>query len=363
MKETYKCIGCGIELQTEDENKLGYIKKEILDKYLLNNDNPTNKEILCQRCFKIKHYNDYSNYVISYKELTKIINKINKENNLVIYIIDVLNLDFSYLNKFINKDIVIILNKRDLLPKSINDNKLINYLKKEIKKQNTNNNKILEIIVNSNKKLDISKEILDKLLLKYKKYKNIYITGLANSGKSSLINNLISILYNKRNTITTSKISGTTIDLIKIPLNNYRFLIDTPGYLSKNNFVKYLNFKEQLKSIPDKTIKPKIYQLETSQSLIIDNFLILNYLEGTIKSFTLYFNNNLNIQRSKLENLSKHINFDNYQKFKKNIIELKEDKKYNIILNSLGIISFEGKGKIEILTFEEMEILINEPFI
>ena len=37
-----KCIGCGIPLQTENENDLGYTPK-------LEND-------LCARCFKLKHY-------------------------------------------------------------------------------------------------------------------------------------------------------------------------------------------------------------------------------------------------------------------------------------------------------------------
>ena len=43
-----KCHGCGISLQTEDETKMGYVPQE------------KKNEGLCQRCFKIRHYNQMS---------------------------------------------------------------------------------------------------------------------------------------------------------------------------------------------------------------------------------------------------------------------------------------------------------------
>ena len=44
-----KCIGCGSILQDTDKNKDGYV----LD---INNK-------LCQRCFRIRYYNEYKNIV------------------------------------------------------------------------------------------------------------------------------------------------------------------------------------------------------------------------------------------------------------------------------------------------------------
>ena len=40
-----KCIGCGVLLQNEDSNALGYTRN-ILNKF-------------CERCFRINNYNDY----------------------------------------------------------------------------------------------------------------------------------------------------------------------------------------------------------------------------------------------------------------------------------------------------------------
>ena len=42
-----KCQGCGYTLQSDDSSKLGYVPKT-------KNKNPK----LCERCFKIIHYND-----------------------------------------------------------------------------------------------------------------------------------------------------------------------------------------------------------------------------------------------------------------------------------------------------------------
>jgi len=44
-----KCPGCGVELQTTDPNKIGYIPESSL----LERSDP-----ICQRCYRIKHYSD-----------------------------------------------------------------------------------------------------------------------------------------------------------------------------------------------------------------------------------------------------------------------------------------------------------------
>ena len=43
---TSKCVGCGVELQIQDQNQLGYANS--LD------------SLYCKRCYRIKHYGDYS---------------------------------------------------------------------------------------------------------------------------------------------------------------------------------------------------------------------------------------------------------------------------------------------------------------
>ncbi|MEC2490825.1 ribosome biogenesis GTPase YqeH, partial [Bacillus cereus] len=48
MTETIKCIGCGVEIQTENKNEVGYAPASSLEK----------EQVICQRCFRLKHYNE-----------------------------------------------------------------------------------------------------------------------------------------------------------------------------------------------------------------------------------------------------------------------------------------------------------------
>ena len=57
-----KCQGCGYTLQSDDSSKLGYVPKT-------KNKNPK----LCERCFKIIHYNDAKIVTLPIEENKEII--------------------------------------------------------------------------------------------------------------------------------------------------------------------------------------------------------------------------------------------------------------------------------------------------
>ena len=112
---TKKCTGCGSTIQDTDANKLGYVED-------INNN-------LCTRCFKLKYYGEYQSVNLNNDDYEKIISTI-PDNSLVVYITSLLNINLDYINNF--KNVLIVLTKKDLLPKSIKDYKLINYIKEHI---------------------------------------------------------------------------------------------------------------------------------------------------------------------------------------------------------------------------------------
>ena len=73
-----KCQGCGYTLQSDDSSKLGYVPKT-------KNKNPK----LCERCFKIIHYNDAKIVTLPIEE-NKILNIVNKSDNHSLFLIDFL---------------------------------------------------------------------------------------------------------------------------------------------------------------------------------------------------------------------------------------------------------------------------------
>ena len=51
MTEAIHCIGCGAIIQTENPHELGYTPKQLSKRN-------GNREVYCQRCFRLRHYND-----------------------------------------------------------------------------------------------------------------------------------------------------------------------------------------------------------------------------------------------------------------------------------------------------------------
>ena len=113
------CIGCGAELQTKDKTLEGYVKEENLDKKL------------CERCFRIRNYGDYKRVSKTNVDFKKILDDINNTNDLVVLVVDLfmVNKDFEEITKNINNDILLVLTKRDILPKVVNDQKFLDYAK------------------------------------------------------------------------------------------------------------------------------------------------------------------------------------------------------------------------------------------
>lgn len=325
------CPGCGSIIQSDDKEKSGYVKKE-----LLNEEN-----IVCERCFKLKNYKkDIKKEKI---DTNKIFKKINK-NDLVIYITDVLNINYNNMEN----PTIIILSKRDLLPKSVSDNKVISYLENSIDCIN-----VIDIITLSSIK-NYNMDRIYKLIMKYKKSKNVYIVGGANAGKSTFINRFIKNYSHRDLELTVSDIPGTTLDLISININDELTLIDTPGLISNNNVQNYFNVNELKKYIPHKEIKPIVYQLNEKQTLMIDEIIRIDYEEGEKNSFTIYMSNTLNIHRSKIDT---HIKL---KEEKKHIYGI-EDK--DIVIEGLGWIKIKKKAKISIYTKYDIKIDIREPLI
>ena len=117
------CIGCGVKVQTEDPKGLGYAPKSALEK----------ENIICQRCFKLKHYNEVQDVSLTDDDFLKILNKVGETDSLIVKIVDIFDFNGSWLpglHRFVGgNDVLLIGNKVDLLPKSVKHNKLINWMK------------------------------------------------------------------------------------------------------------------------------------------------------------------------------------------------------------------------------------------
>ena len=101
---------------------------------------------------------------------------------------------------------------------------------------------------------------------------------MTNSGKSTLINKLIKNYSNEDIEVTTSMYPSTTLNKIEIKLNELK-IVDTPGLISSGSILNSLDLKNIKKITPKKEIKPRSYQLKGTGSLLIENYIRIDYKE------------------------------------------------------------------------------------
>lgn len=316
-----KCLGCGVVLQNKDKSSLGY------------NSNNGN---YCERCFRIKNYNEYQIVEKSTEEFYQIIDKINNENDLVLLVVDVMSIgeELKKLCSRLKNKPLIVVSKRDIFSYKINDAKICNLVDLPY----------LDIITVSSTK-NYNMDLLMEKIYKYKKSSNVYVVGLTNSGKSTLINKIIYNYTDLDLNITTSMLPSTTLDTIEIDVKEDLTLIDTPGIVDNGNICNYLSVDILKKLLIKKEIKPITYQVKCRQFILIEDFLKIECLVSC--DITLYFSNKLKIER---------IFKDKELDLKKKEFEL--TKKCDLVINGLGYIAVNSATKINIYTFDNVEVYV-----
>ncbi len=333
-----KCSGCGVTLQIDKPELEGYVEPNMYD-----------KSNICRRCFRLKFYGDYVFINKNNNDYEGILNKISDTNDLVIYTVDIFNIsdELIYVDKLLNNPIILVLTKRDLLPKSVKDDKIIKYLK-------SYNLDVLDIIsVSSNTNYNLDK--LHKMILKYKKSDNVYIVGNTNAGKSSLINKMVKNYSSNKVSITTSMLPTTTLDLMEIKLNDKLTIIDTPGLIEDGNISGIYDFMTLKRVIPKKEVRPRTYQIDVNRSLVIDDLVQINYVEGKRNSFTLYASNELNVENTSVSIFSKVL------KSKKYSFEVSKDE--DIVISGFGWIKVVDEGKIDVIVNEKVKVFKRKSII
>ena len=335
--ETLKtCMGCGVVLQDQNVLQEGYTTS-------LEND-------ICQRCFRMKNYGEYQMIAKSNDEYLEILKSVGETKDLVLYITDLLNLEknIEQIRTIIPNKMILVLNKKDVLPKSVKENKLISYLEEK----NVHFEEVIVISANKNYNIDY--------LLKRIKYhqtsKKVYVVGHTNAGKSSLINKLIQNYSDNVQELTMSPLPSTTLNTVTIEINDYLTLIDTPGLVENGSILNHIDPSMVKKISPKKEIKPKTFQLKPNQSIIIEDFVRIDYVEGERNSFTLFVSNDLKVKR--LLNAS---NKDDLKDLNKITYAVKYDE--DLVITGLGFIKIVNKGLIDVYIDKNVDTFMRKSLI
>ena len=145
------------------------------------------------------------------------------------------------------------------------------------------------IVISANKNYNI--DYLLKRIKYYQTSRNVYVVGHTNAGKSSLINKLIKNYSDREQELTMSPLPSTTLNTVNIEINDYLTIIDTPGLDDSGSITNHVDQAMVKKLSCKKEIKPRTYQLRKNQSIIIEDMVRIDYVEGERNSFTLFASN------------------------------------------------------------------------
>lgn len=283
-----RCKGCGIALQQEDATKLGYT--------------PKGDATYCQRCFRITHYDDVNISMKTGIDPDLVLRRIAELDALILWVVDLFDFEANLIagihRHLPNKDLIMIAGKRDLLPDTLGNEKLGQFL---LQRCADNGIRLRGLVVcgdlhkhpyaDDKASLNEVRNAIDR----YRKGRDAVIMGMANAGKSTLLNAL-----SGNQALTTSRYPGTTLDLVAIDMGEYT-LYDTPGLTRYDSYLTLADDALLKTMIPKQRLKPRGYQLYEDQSLAVGGLVRLDLIGGTKVSCVAYFAEGLKLHRGKQE--------------------------------------------------------------
>ena len=368
MEELF-CIGCGAAIQTTDKEQAGFTPSSALEKGL------ETGQVYCQRCFRLRHYNEISDVNISDDDFIKLLHEVGESDALVVNVIDIFDFNGSVipgLSRFVSgNDVLLVGNKKDILPKSVKDGKVTQWLTERAHEVGL---RPVDVVLTSAQNKQAIKELMEKIESD-RKGRDVYVVGVTNVGKSTLINAIIQEITGDKDIITTSRFPGTTLDKIEIPLDDGSYLFDTPGIIHRHQMAHYLTAKNLKYISPKKEIKPKTYQLNPGQTLFLAGLGRFDFISGERQGFTAFFENTLDLHRTKLAGADgfyqKHAGtllvpptsqeLADFPKLIRHEFSIKE--KTDVVFSGLGWIRVNEKAKIAAWAPKGVDVVIRKAII
>lgn len=363
------CIGCGAPIQTKYKDKLGYTPQSALEKGM------EIGELYCQRCFRLRHYNEITDVQLTDDDFLRLLHEVGDSNALVVNVVDIFDFNGSVipgLPRFVaGNDVLLVGNKKDILPKSVKTSKVTQWLTERAHEEGL---RPVDVVLTSAQNKQAIKELIEKIE-QYRKGRDVYVVGVTNVGKSTLINAIIQEITGDKDIITTSRFPGTTLDKIEIPLVDGSHVYDTPGIIHRHQMAHYLSAKNLKYVSPKKEIKPKTYQLNPEQTLFLGGLGRFDFVSGDKQGFTAYFDNELKLHRTRLagagEFYEKHVGSLLTPPSKKEVSdfpqlvkhELKIKAKTDVVFSGLGWIRVTGPAKIAAWAPEGVAVVIRKAII
>jgi hypothetical protein len=348
-----RCYSCGVVLQSKDPQKDGYVENEFLQ--------DLSKGVLfCSKCFHSEKYNLAPKEASLDHEFFTMIADAQATDALIVYVINLFSFEAGFiraLNHWLSGlDILVLANKRDILPDDVNDDQLKEYVAHRLRVEKL---KVLDVkLVSASANYNI-REVID-IIKDLRKRRDVYIIGQKHSGKTTLMEAFLKEYKNlSRTNIITQNYPGTKLKVMQIPIDQSTYFYDTPGLGNDNSILEKVE-KPVLKAIvPVKKVEKRQFTIAKTQSLFIGGLARIELVEGEKTVVGCYFSDDVDIKKivmpdankQFLRNLEKNLlhptskNLQSLKDFDIYDIVVDEEDSRDIGINGLGWFSFIGANQ------------------
>ncbi|MBE6142208.1 MAG: hypothetical protein E7175_05170 [Erysipelotrichaceae bacterium] len=352
-----RCFHCGAVLQTKNSKEPGYI----LESTIVNNK--PDALLYCNRCYsKVKALN-YSELDVDVDEdLKKILKDALATDAMMIWVVDlfafngVLNPDIVKIAKKL--DVCVLATKRDLFPRVVKNEYLTRFLEERFNEYGI---KPIATHIFGHESDINPKELLDKLNT-LRKGRDIYMVGSVTSGKTTIINKILTGYVNKSKWAIKSEFyKDTKSKVLEVPLSNSSFLYELPGFPLSTSTLSKVE-KENVKALtPRKSIKVSQRSMIKNDAILAGNLVQFSMIKGKPCIVKLYAAEGVEIKKCKIvqipevleeNNRKRNIrpyseNFTDFSDYDVFDYEMENDGKFHdISIQGFGWFTFVGKGQV-----------------
>ncbi len=355
-KRVLRCHNCGAILQTTSKKEVGFISKAIVE-------NGVPKIPYCNSCYeKMLELNTSDLQHETDKDIIKILNDAVATDSLIVWMVDLFSfngtLNPDVVKKVKKLNVIVVGSKRDLFSSGVTDEMLIRYLDERFAEEGINPVAI-KLIGSDDNTIDINPIIQE--VKNQRKYRDIYLIGEVNSGKTTFVNKFLKTYVNKTKwQIKTELYPGTNSDVLEIPLSNSSFLYQLPDLSNSTSVVSKVE-KELVKQItPKKEIVMTRRFIGEGSAIMVGNLACLYVLSGKHASIRVFMGEktevkvvaNNRVDQALEENRRKKfcrpvserfLSFRDYDLFEYELED--DDLRHDISVEGLCWFSTRGKGQ------------------
>jgi hypothetical protein len=288
-----RCYNCGAILQSEKPGEDGYILRKVLE------ESPLDTILFCDHCYHENKFNLTPQEASVSPDFLTMLADAKASDALIVYVVDLFSFECSFssqVNDLIRSlPLVILANKRDLMPAEAKDDDLREYVAHRFRASGLPAQKDDVLLLSLSSLSDTTAAA--NLIEEKRRRHDVYIIGATGAGKTLFLSSFLHDYQNKSSrSIITGEYPSTHLRVMQIPLDSSSMIYDTPGTGIANSLASHAALAHTL--LPDGALEGRNYLLEVGASLWIGGLARLDLLRGESKTaLRAYCSNTVEIKR------------------------------------------------------------------